>query len=397
MNWDLISVLIFYLLLLVVYYKFKNKFENQGLLVLYKTKLGLNLMDKISKKFPRIVTFLSYTGIIVGFSGMAFILYFLIKETIKLILVPGTPSALAPVLPGISIPGVPTLSFWHWIITIFIAAGIHEFAHGVVARNINVPIKSSGFAFLGPLLAAFVEPDEKIMEKKPILKQLAVFAAGPFSNILLGIFVLLAMMFIFAPFLGMIYDSNGISVSGFIEDSAMNQSGIELPFTIISLNDNQVLTIKDFVNETSYLNPGDEIVVGTDKGDYNIVLGNNPENESLPYFGIIGLQENLILKDNLSFLNPIEGVFEWFQLLFMWLFLISVGVGLFNLLPLGPVDGGRMIYSLGLVFFSEKVAKRILLFASLVCLALIIINMIPWIEKLIIFIWGILILVFTLL
>lgn len=397
MNWDLISVLIFYLLLLVVYYKFKNKFENQGLLVLYKTKLGLNLMDKISKKFPRIVTFLSYTGIIVGFSGMAFILYFLIKETIKLILVPGTPSALAPVLPGISIPGVPTLSFWHWIITIFIAAGIHEFAHGVVARNINVPIKSSGFAFLGPLLAAFVEPDEKIMEKKPILKQLAVFAAGPFSNILLGIFVLLAMMFIFAPFLGMIYDSNGISVSGFIEDSAMNQSGIELPFTIISLNDNQILTIKDFVNETSYLNPGDEIVVGTDKGDYNIVLGNNPENESLPYFGIIGLQENLILKDNLSFLNPIEGIFEWFQLLFMWLFLISVGVGLFNLLPLGPVDGGRMIYSLGLIFFSEKVAKRILLFASLVCLALIIINMIPWIEKLINFIWGILILVFTLL
>src|SRR3989344_1872314 len=396
MNWDLISVLIFYLLLLVVYYKFKNKFENQGLLVLYKTKLGLNLMDKISKKFPRIVTFLSYTGIIVGFSGMAFILYFLIKETIKLILVPGTPSALAPVLPGISIPGVPTLSFWHWIITIFIAAGIHEFAHGVVARNINVPIKSSVFAFLGPLLAAFVEPDEKIMEKKPILKQLAVFAAGPFSNILLGIFVLLAMMFIFAPFLGMIYDSNGISVSGFIEDSAMNQSGIELPFTIISLNDNQILTIKDFVNETSYLNPGDEIVVGTDKGDYNIVLGNNPENESLPYFGIIGLQENLILKDNLSFLNPIEGGFEWFQLLFMWLFLISVGVGLFNLLPLGPVDGGRMIYSLGLIFFSEKVAKRILLFASLVCLALIIINMIPWIEKLINFIWGILILVFTL-
>ena len=81
----------------------------------------------------------------------------------------------------------------------------------------------------------------------------------------------------------------------------------------------------------------------------------------------------------------------------MWLFLISVGVGLFNLLPLGPVDGGRMIYSLGLIFFSEKVAKRILLFASLVCLALIIINMIPWIEKLINFIWGILILVFTLL
>ena len=48
MNWDLLSVLIFYFLLLVVYYRFKDKFENQGFLVLYKTKLGLKLMDKIS-------------------------------------------------------------------------------------------------------------------------------------------------------------------------------------------------------------------------------------------------------------------------------------------------------------------------------------------------------------
>jgi len=397
MNWDLLSVLIFYFLLLVVYYRFKDKFENQGFLVLYKTKLGLKLMDKISGKFPRLVKIFSYLGVIVGFLGMAFILYFLIKATLDLILIPGTESALAPVLPGISIPGVPALSFWHWIITIFIAAAIHEFAHGVVARNIQVPIKSSGFAFLGPLLAAFVEPDEKIMEKKSIIKQLSVFAAGPFSNILLGIFVLLIMIFVFTPFLGLIYDSDGISVSGFVQNGSMYESGIELPFTIVSLDGYEILSLQDFVDETLDMKPGDEVVVGTDKGDYTVTLGSNPENESLPYFGIMGLENNLVLEDNWKFLDPVDGIFDWLQLLLMWLFMISIGIGLFNLLPLGPVDGGRMLHSLALVFFSAKVSKKILLFFSLVCLALIIINMIPWIEKLITFIWSILILVFGLL
>jgi membrane-associated protease RseP (regulator of RpoE activity) len=69
--------------------------------------------------------------------------------------------------------------------------------------------------------------------------------------------------------------------------------------------------------------------------------------------------------------------------------MISIGVGLFNLLPLGPVDGGRMFHSLCLVFFNEKVSKILLNIISFACLALIIINMIPWIEKLLGFIWNV--------
>ncbi len=389
MNWDLISVLIFYFLLLIIYYRFKNKFESQGLFVLYKTKLGLNLMNTISKKFPRLTKVFSYAGIVTGFLGMAFILFFLIKETIKLVFVPGTPSALAPVLPGISIPGVPVLSFWHWIITIFIAAVIHEFAHGVVSRANNIPIKSSGFAFFGPLLAAFVEPDEIVLEKKSPLKQLSVFAAGPFSNIILGIIVLFFTAFLFAPFLGMIYDSNGINVASLAENGSMNFSGIEAPFTIMTINELEVLSIEDFLNVTDSIKPNDEVIVGTDKGDYSVIIGENPNNSSLPYFGIVGLEENLVLKDRFLFLDVIDGMFNWLGLLLMWLFIISIGIGLFNLLPMGPVDGGRMFYSLCLVFFNEKLSKRLLTIVSLICLALIIINMIPWIEKLLMFIWSI--------
>jgi membrane-associated protease RseP (regulator of RpoE activity) len=303
--------------------------------------------------------------------------------------VPGTPSALAPVLPGIEIPGAPALSFWHWVITIFVAAVVHEFAHGVVSRAINVPIKSSGFAFMGPLLAAFVEPEEHVLEKKSTWGKLGVFAAGPFSNIILGIIVLLFVLCVFSPFLGLIYDSNGINVGTMAEDEAMSQSGIEVPFTITSINGEEVLSLEEFLKETKEIKPGDEVVVGTDRGEYNVVVGEHPDDSSIGYFGILGLEENIVLKENFEFLDPIDGMFEWLQLLLMWLFMISIGVGLFNLLPLGPVDGGRMFHSLCLVFFNEKVSKILLNIISFACLALIIINMIPWIEKLLGFIWNV--------
>lgn len=388
MNLDLISVLIFYGILLILYYSFKKKFTTQGLVVMYKTKFGLKQMDYFAKKFPRIITFLSYIGVIVGFLGMAFILYFLIKATWQLIFIPGTEPALAPVLPGVQISGIPTLSFWHWIVTIFIAAVIHEFSHGIVARLHNVPIKSSGFAFLGPLLAAFVEPEEKSLEKKQRIKQMAVFAAGPFSNILFGALILVLMLAM-TPVMNMVYDSNGILVNGVLEGYPVNQSGLEAPFIIESIDETQINGFEDFVNITSTLSVGDDIILGTDKGNYDIVLVSNPDNESVPFFGILNMEENLVFKENYSYLEPFSGVIEWFKMLIMWLFLISIGIGMFNLLPLGPVDGGRMFYTLMLgVLGTESRAKKALLFTSVICLGLIIINMIPWISKFFVWVWN---------
>src|SRR3989338_644264 len=90
-------------------------------------------------------------------------------------------------------------SFLHWIISLFIIAIIHEFSHGVIARVYNIKIKSSGFAFLGPIPAAFVEPDEKKMEKSSAKAQLSILAAGSFSNILLALLVILILFFV-SPF-----------------------------------------------------------------------------------------------------------------------------------------------------------------------------------------------------
>src|SRR3989338_7247444 len=250
-NWDLLSLAFFFLLLLFVYYLYKNRFETQGLFVMYKTQIGIRLMDTMAKKAPRLWKFLSVFGVFVGFLGMAFLLYFLSKETLKLLFIPGTPA----------------LSFWHWILAIFVAAVIHEFAHGLIARLHKVPIKSSGFAFFGPLLAAFVEPDEKVLEKKSMMQQLSVFAAGPFSNLLLGAFVLVLLLFVVTPALGMIYQGDGIIVHQVMDAYPMNASGIAVPFTILAVNGDETLRTEQFVSVISIIKPGDEVLFETDKGE----------------------------------------------------------------------------------------------------------------------------------
>ena len=75
--------------------------------------------------------------------------------------------------------------------------------------------------------------------------------------------------------------------------------------------------------------------------------------------------------------------------LFFWLFNISVGVGLFNLLPLGPVDGGRMFYTAMLKFMSKKKALNILSIVSLIIFAMILINMLPFFTRLLNFLVSI--------
>jgi len=174
MNLDLILFLVFVFLIFLFYLRHKERFEIQDkVFALYKTTWGLTWMERLAKKHPRFLSFLSSLGIIIGFIGMIAMTFILIKATFDLIFVPGAPPALAPVLPGVKIaPGLPTLSFLHWIISIVIIAVIHEFSHGVIARLNNIKIKSSGFAFLGPIPAAFVEPDEKQMEKKSRKAQL---------------------------------------------------------------------------------------------------------------------------------------------------------------------------------------------------------------------------------
>lgn len=386
-NFDLISLLVFYGIIILLFFKYRERFTMQGkIIALYKTKIGLKFMDKFPRLAPSFFKVLAWLALVLGFTGMIFIFIILIKETFNFLVTPGATPPLAPVLPGVSIPGAPELSFWHWIISIFIVALVHEFSHGIFARLYNIKIKSSGFAIFGPILGAFVEPDEKQLSKAKTHKQLAVFAAGPFSNFVFGTIFLLILSLVMAPVLGNIFHPAGIEVNSLQEDYPVEMTGIETPFIINEMNDVQTNNFSMFLVALSEIEPGEEVVLRTDKGKYMFDAAEHPDNETMPYLGISDYSTNLQIKEKYSGYGKLPFALIWINILLLWLFLINVGVGLFNLLPLGPLDGGRMFFvSAFALTKSKKKAAKLLSLVSLICLILIIINLLPWIVKLFVF------------
>ncbi len=390
MNVDLLLAILFFLCLLIFFFRHRSKFQVEGkVFAMYRTRLGLKLMNRISQFFPRVLKVIGVVGVVTGFVGMVLIFYLLVKGTFALIFVPNAMPAVAPVLPGVKIPGLPVLSFLHWIIAIFLVAVVHEFSHGVFARLYNIKIKSSGFAFLGPILAAFVEPDEKQMAKKSKTAQLSVLAAGPFSNILLGLVFLLIFSFLTGPLNAHIFETTGVIVGKTIEGYPASTLDVKVPFTITSINGQKTADLLQFINATAKLQPQQQVELGTDKGTFTLMTAENPENKSKAYLGITNFDLDKKVRDSVlaKYGKILPELFAWFHMLVFWMVAVNFGIGLFNLLPLGPVDGGRMfLVALQTMFKDEKKIKKIFVSVTFFCLLLIFINLVPYLWKLLLFI-----------
>ena len=390
MNFDLIFAILFYGLILMFFVRNRKDFEVQAkIIAIYRTKLGLRWMDRLAKIFPRVWKFFGVIGIFVGFSGMAFIFYWLFKGTIDLILKPLSTPALAPVLPGIRVPGLPALSFWHWIIAIFLVAAVHEFCHGIFSRVYKIKVESSGFALFGPILGAFVEPNEKHLIRSSKTAQLSIISAGPFSNIIFGILCLLLLNFAMSPVLEKFYEPDGIKIKEVVAGSAADSIGLEAPFILLAIDDSLTTNGSAFLNTTSKILPGQEIRLKTDKGEFILIAKENSENKTRGYIGIRDFEVNTKIKEAAAaqYGTTIPKVFLWFNMLVFWLFIVNIGIGLFNLLPLGPVDGGKMFYVASLWFFRNNAKKAQWFFGwvTFICLTLILINLLPYFIKLLVF------------
>ncbi|MAF36148.1 hypothetical protein CL622_03465 [archaeon] len=382
MNWDLILLLAFWAILLIIIYTHKSKFEIQGkVIALYRTALGLKAMRFVADRFPRTLRVLGYIGVVAGFLGMVVMLGFLVYGTWQLIFVPSAQPVLSPVLPGVAIPGLPRLSFFHWIITIFIVAAVHEFAHGVLSFVHKIHVKSSGFALFGPILAAFVEPDEQALDKAPKRASLSVLAAGAFANFLLTIPFLLLFAFVMNPVAAQLYMvPDGIIVQNVTVGGPLDGQ-LQVGERLMQVNGQDLVSIQDFLGALDGLKPGDTVALVTDKSAFNIIASQHPDFPEKGYLGVV-------ISQSITSTRPAweTSAFLWVSLLVFWVYAVSLGIGLFNLLPLGPIDGGRMLYIVLLSFLPEKKAKKIWGWVSYLVLALIIINLLPFLYKLVLYI-----------
>ncbi len=349
--YDIAFLVLFSVFVFIYLYKRRKSLERQSLLFLpvflYHSQFGIKTINYLSDRYSRFLHGLKYVIISVGYLlmigilwmfGNSFITYLINFREITQVM-PAPP--IAPLIPYFpSLFGLksffPPLYFTYFIIALAIVAIFHEFSHGIYMRLFKVRIKSTGFAFFGPFLGAFVEQDDKSFKKKKIKEQLSVLSAGVFANLILAIlfFVLLVGFFnlSFVPSgymfnsyarvavpadmisgygnfssdsvnLTEIYVGNqtfylpddydltrfdGSNVAVVYSDSPAVKSGLK--GTIISVDGNEITKGDDFFSFIESTKPNQEIVIQTRINnqikEYRIELDEHPNNSSKGYLGV---------------------------------------------------------------------------------------------------------------
>lgn len=220
---DVVLFAFFTLITALFLYKHKNKIARDGILYLYRTQIGVKIIDRISKKYSKIIGAFQYVSIASGFVLMISIVWFIVKFSITYITSPTMAQTLKipiimplfPYVPSLfKLDFLPPFYFTYWIIIIAIVAIPHEFFHGIFARFSKVKVHSTGFGFLGPLIAFFVEPNEKQLNKLPKKDYMAMLSAGTFANLLTAVVALLLFwlffLVIFTP-AGVLFNTYGLT------------------------------------------------------------------------------------------------------------------------------------------------------------------------------------------
>lgn len=353
------SIIAFYVILALLVYKHRKNIEFHKIFLLFKTKRGIELMTSLSKS--RFWKYYGYAAIPVGFAGMIFILYFLVTKLIKFLMHPQTAEkTLQIILPWDSAASSgPFLfvPFWTFLTAIAILVIVHEGSHGVVALAHKLKLKSTGLGMFLFIPLAFVEPDEKQLEKASTRSQLSVFAAGPFANFCTAAIFLAIFTFMITPASNAVFINEGIHVVGLEPDQPAILSGLEVGDIILSVNGQETHNMDEFVNVMTAISPEEEITILTNTKEVTLTTGANKQDSSRAHIGVSILQNQ---EPKESYGSIIPKILLSLQNLFYWVILFNIGIGLFNLLPLGPVDGGRMLKSLLLrLIKDEKVANKL--------------------------------------
>ncbi|MEK6848008.1 MAG: site-2 protease family protein, partial [Nanoarchaeota archaeon] len=219
--YDIAFLILATIALVIFVSKKKRGLKREGLIYLYRTKLGIKFIEETSKKYQKFLKVMQYFSVLCGYMLMAGITWLLGLTLYTYLKFPQITEQIKspPIFP--LIPYFPELFgltsffppfyFIYWILALAIVAVVHEASHGVFARFYKIKVKSTGFAFLGPFLGAFVEPDEKQMQKKPIFQQLSVLSAGTFANILTAVLVFFALWGMF----NITFQESGVMIKGY--------------------------------------------------------------------------------------------------------------------------------------------------------------------------------------
>ncbi len=346
MDGELIATIIFYAVMGILIYINRKKFTIIGKIVLaYKTKAPIKWMDKLAK-YKHFWKIYGTLCIPIGFLFMFILMQSLIQNSIDIVLVPSPVPGVAPLIPGVRIPGSPLyVPLFYGIISILVLAFVHEFAHGILARTEGLKLKSTGFGLLFVFPLFFVEPDQKDMMRAGRLSRLRIASVGPGTNILLSALITIILASTFIPFFENTLEFTGIKITSIVPDYPAEKAGLAPGDVIIGINNISTLNMTGFSQKLDKIKVGDKITLNLKDGrNLAITTVANPKNESKAYIGFYIEQETDFTSEAKSrysqgFLDAIIVIFN----LLKWISFINLMVGIMNLLPVWGLDGGLMI------------------------------------------------------
>ncbi|MEM2142684.1 MAG: site-2 protease family protein [Candidatus Thorarchaeota archaeon] len=367
--------------------------------IMVKTRRLNEFLSRSGRRIPRV--FFSF-GIVMGFLGMILGFWLLLNNMLSFFIAPDMAGPVVPIIPGVTITGLPLL---YVLLGLAIALVTHEFAHGLAAGRDNIPIKSSGLLSLVVLFGAFVEPDESIFQDVPppcpkcpdssgdapqdvpspgltddfrttkqrLVSRMRLLAAGSFSNMIWS-GVMFLLLFNHATLMTIAFNPPSGAFIYQIEDGSPASQVLQVGDVVIGLNDTEIRYWYEvslfMVNATA----GSQLTIHTLRGNFSIVLAPSKSNATRGYIGIYGA----------DYWSPKSG-WEWIpggpmfafhtQQALFWSYMILLSIALFNLLPVPPLDGDRLLSSgLNLLLRDSARVKIIMQFVRLLTLTVILTN-----------------------
>ncbi|MFH1786837.1 MAG: site-2 protease family protein [archaeon] len=371
----------------------RKNIERSSVFFVRRTKKGIYLLDRLAK-IPGLRLFYS-VGIPLCLLGILYILLIVGSNAIYILTHPAASPGLAPIIPGVRIPGSPVyVPLGYGILGLFILLIVHEGSHGITARLDKIKVKSTGLLLALAIPGAFVEPDKNSFERAKTMSKLRVAAAGSFANILTaGICVLLIVFALSA------YSPTGVVVVYTFNDTpafdAFNQTTV-----ITHFEGERIRTVTELgvaINRTSpnqtvsfdVLQLDDERVVPR---QVSLTTIHAPNNTAQSYVGLSAVEpvaQGLIFSLPISSISLIEYVnplywsipqesYLWYVLNSLkWIAFLNFAIGAVNLLPVQPLDGGLMVKEIAKKV-SAKYEKYVTGLFSLLVVAIFALNLLPY-------------------
>jgi len=293
-------------------------------------------------------------------------------------------------IPGLNEFVPSTFAVWFAFILTLV---VHEFGHAILCRVERIKVSCMGLLMLVIPIGAFVEPDEKEVQEATSGARLRMYGAGIASNIITG----LLCFGLITVCIGFVTPTSEPVVAGVYQGFPAANAGMQTPSTIFAINGERTPTsvaVSEILQSTE---PGDEITISVrdqsgEIHDYLLTLAAWPEelgsDSTSGFMGVyyhngegviqaaqslfspIGFLYLLVLPFNQSpsaeqlrilgfdspnlqyYEAPFPGFWQMIHI-FFWLGFISLAVGLFNALPMAPLDGG-LIFREGI----EKILSR---------------------------------------